>query len=155
AKGRNYKALPLDGDLAKAVRRESAQAVMFWFGVKSHTAWKWRRALGVERSNAGTHALLSAHALGPEVVAGRAKAHAKSRDPRGHAARRGKLAAAKRGRAPPRHVLEALRRANLGRKHPAEARARMSASHKARGTRPPKAGVPWSAEEDALLRELP
>jgi hypothetical protein len=31
----------------------------------------------------------------------------------------------------------------------------MSAAHKRRGTRPPKAGRPWTAEEEALLRQLP
>jgi hypothetical protein len=30
----------------------------------------------------------------------------------------------------------------------------MIAAHKARGTRPPKAGRPWSPEEDALVRTL-
>jgi hypothetical protein len=31
----------------------------------------------------------------------------------------------------------------------------MSEAHRLRGTRPPKAGRPWTAEEDALARELP
>jgi len=43
----------------------------------------------------------------------------------------------------------------LGTPHSAEARAKMSAAHKRRGTRPPKAGRPWTAEEEALLRRLP
>src|SRR5262249_14239116 len=54
-----------------------------------------------------------------------------------------------------RHVLEAMRTANRGRKHTDEARAKMSAAQRARGARPPKAGVPWTAREDALLRRLP
>ena len=43
----------------------------------------------------------------------------------------------------------------LGTPHSAEARAKMSAAHKRRGSRPPKAGRPWTAEEEALLRRLP
>src|SRR5262245_18114109 len=72
ATGRNYRTIPLFGDLARAVRRESAQAVMHWFGVRSHTARKWRKALGVDRAagTEGTHRLRSEHALGPGVAAG-------------------------------------------------------------------------------------
>jgi hypothetical protein len=36
-----------------------------------------------------------------------------------------------------------------------EARRKMSAAQRRRGTRPPKAGRPWTAEEDALVRALP
>ena len=156
-KGRNYRALPLYGDLARAVRRESAQAVRHWFGVRSHTAWKWRKALGVDRAagSEGTHRLRSEHPHEPGVAAGRALAHAMSRDPEWDAPRREKIAQAKRAKPRPRHVIEAIRAANLGRRHTAEARARMSAAHKARGTRPPWLGRPWTPEEDALLRRLP
>jgi hypothetical protein len=31
----------------------------------------------------------------------------------------------------------------------------MSTAHRRRGTRPPNAGPPWTAQEDALLRVLP
>src|SRR5262249_26605268 len=81
--------------------------------------------------------------------------HAKSRDPEADAARREKIAAAKRGKPRPRHVIEAMRKANLGRKHTGEARAKMSEAHRARGTRPPWLGPPWSPKEDALVRRLP
>jgi len=40
-------------DLAKAVRRESNQAVAHWWGVDPQTLTKWRRALGVERATEG------------------------------------------------------------------------------------------------------
>jgi hypothetical protein len=72
-----------------------------------------------------------------------------------NAPRREKIAEAKRGKARPAPVREAVRRAHLGGKHTEEAKARMSAAHPARGTRPPKAGVPWTPEEDDLLRTLP
>jgi hypothetical protein len=51
--------------------------------------------------------------------------------------------------------MQAAWEANRGRKHTAEARAKMSAAQRRRGARPPKAGRPWTAEEDALVRELP
>jgi hypothetical protein len=50
--------------------------------------------------------------------------------------------------------VEALRRANLGKRLSATARRKMSAAHRRRGTRPPKAGRPWTAAENRLLREL-
>src|SRR5262245_60436040 len=37
--------LILYGDLADAVRRESALAVAHWWGVTSQTVWVWRKAL--------------------------------------------------------------------------------------------------------------
>ena len=60
---------------------------------------------------------------------------AKAKDP----VRRAKIAASKLGKPRPQHVMEALREANLGRKLPAAQRAKMSAAHKRRGTRPPAA----------------
>ena len=35
--------LVLFGDLADAVRRESAEAVMHFWGVKANTVWQWRK----------------------------------------------------------------------------------------------------------------
>jgi hypothetical protein len=52
-------------------------------------------------------------------------------------------------------VVAALVAANTGRRLSEETRRKMSEAHRRRGTRPPKAGPPWSAEEDALLRALP
>lgn len=51
------KSLVLCGDLARAVRMESAQAVVFWFGVFPSIVRLWRRALGVERNNDGSQKL--------------------------------------------------------------------------------------------------
>jgi hypothetical protein len=39
--------LLLDEELARAVRHESAAAVMHWWGVTSGVVWRWRKALGV------------------------------------------------------------------------------------------------------------
>jgi hypothetical protein len=40
--------LLIDDELARAVRSESAAAVMFWWGVGCNAVWSWRKALGVE-----------------------------------------------------------------------------------------------------------
>jgi hypothetical protein len=48
------RALILYGDLALAVRRESAEAVMHFWGVKHHTVWQWRKALWVGQHTEGT-----------------------------------------------------------------------------------------------------
>jgi hypothetical protein len=42
----------VDEELARAVRSESAAAVMYWWGVTGSTVWLWRLALGVERPTA-------------------------------------------------------------------------------------------------------
>jgi hypothetical protein len=64
----------LYGDLADAVRHESAQAVQFWWGVGSDRVWKWRKALDAKRVNEGTHRLMHDYALEPALTAGRKKA---------------------------------------------------------------------------------
>ena len=57
-KGPGGKLLPiLHGDLVKAIRRESAQAVAHWWGVSRWTVARWRRRLGVGRMTEGTRAV--------------------------------------------------------------------------------------------------
>ena len=60
-KGRSGKCarhvMALYGDLAEAVKVESAQAIRYWFGVGEGTVGRWRQALGVERRTTGTSAL--------------------------------------------------------------------------------------------------
>ena len=48
---RSAPSLLVDEELARAVRLESAEAVMHWWGVSVTPIWKWRRALGVTRTN--------------------------------------------------------------------------------------------------------
>ena len=48
------------GDLPRAVRTESVQAVCHYWRVGRHTVQRWRRALGVGRMTAGTRALWAA-----------------------------------------------------------------------------------------------
>ena len=68
---------------------------------------------------------------------------------------RQKIAKAKLGKPRPRHVIEAMRRTHVGRPLPASTRAKMSASHRRRGTRPPWVGPAWEPWEDRLCRKLP
>jgi hypothetical protein len=144
------KALILYADLARAVRRESAQAIAAWWGVGMYTVWKWRKALGVPKFNEGTRQVKRDNFLGPAYLDARKRAWAKARDPK----RRAKIAAAKLGKPRPRHVIEAMRKANLGRKLSAAHRRKLSEAHKRRGTRPPRAGKPWSLWEDRLVQCL-
>lgn len=58
-KGR-AKGLILYRDLVRAVRRESNQAVAYWWGVSGQTVTKWRHALQVE-STLGSSRLRSAY----------------------------------------------------------------------------------------------
>jgi len=108
-------------------------------------------ALGVDRNTGGTRRLFSENSqTNPPVIEGLAKAHAKAKDPE----RCAKIAAAQRGKPRPAGVLQAAWEANRGRKHTAEARAKMSVAQRRRRAKPPKAGRAWSAEEDALVRQL-
>jgi hypothetical protein len=145
------RALVLCGALADAVRRESAQAVAFCWGVTTQTVTKWRKALGVGATNEGTHRLHHDYFEEPWALDARAKAHAKAGDP----VRRARIAAAKRGKPRPAHVVAAVAEGHRGTHPSAEARRKMSAAHRRRGTRPPKAGMPWTAAEDELVRALP
>ena len=139
------------GALADAVRRESRLAVCHWWGVTGQTVTKWRKALGVAVTNEGTRRLRSEYFEEDWAVEARKKAYAKSGDP----ARRAKIAAAKRGKPRPWKVIARLIEAKSGTKHTQETRAKMSATHKRRGTRVPNGHRAWTAEEDEAVRKLP
>jgi hypothetical protein len=148
--GRGRHSLVVYKGLARAVRRESEQAICHWWGVRTTTVWKWRKALGIGPITEGTSRLYREYTKEPRAVEARAKAHAKARDPE----RCRKIAEAKRGKPRPPHVIEAIRRAWLGAHHTEEARRKMSESHRKRGTLVPGT-IPWTAEEDQLLKTLP
>ncbi len=79
----------LCGDLARAVRLESSQAVRAWWNVTANRVSRWRRVLGVAAINDGTRQLREAvrqEFFGPE---GEAKPRPK--EPRPFAANRQKL----------------------------------------------------------------
>jgi hypothetical protein len=147
--GKRSRAIILYGALAKAVKRESARAVAYWFGVGRFTVCMWRKALGVGRYTEGTSALLSRMApkTCQSIEANRKRAPS-LRSPE----RAAKIGAAKRGIPTPDHVKEAIARANRGRKSTQQTRLKMSEAHKRRGTIPPAMRGPrWTVEDHALL----
>lgn len=150
--GSRARALVVFGDLAKAVRRESASAVCYWWGVTAQTVSKWRKELGVPQMTEGTTRLRVSRAKeSPAMAAALAKSWAKAGDP----ARRAKIAESRRGKRRLPHVIEAMRKGRLGKPHSKETRQKMSVAHKRRGTLPPKAGRPWTEKEEALLGKVP
>jgi DNA-binding XRE family transcriptional regulator len=58
--GRGHGTYVLCGDLVKALRLESNQAIQYWWGVGVATVVRWRRELGVPQFNPGTKRLWSA-----------------------------------------------------------------------------------------------
>jgi hypothetical protein len=136
--------------LAKAVRRESNQAVSLWWGVTPQTVTKWRKALVVGIATEGTSRLHSAYTNEPWAVQALAKAHAKARDPQ----RRAKIAAARQGKPRPPHEVESMHKAWRGSHHTEESWRRMSRTHQKRGTLVPGT-IPWTTEEDKLVKTLP
>ncbi len=96
--------------LAKAVRRESCQAVAHWRGIHRQTVWAWRKALGVGATTVGTSRLRSDYTREPSAVEARKKGVAKTGGPK----RWEKIAAAKRGKPRPAHVREGVRAALRG-----------------------------------------
>ena len=134
----------LCGDLVRAVRQESNQAVAHWWGVSGQTVTLWRKALGVDPTTEGTSDLRRRH-FAPRV----AEMHELAAPTLGSPERRAKIAEAKRGKPRPPHVRKLLRRD--GTTASAETRAKMSRSHSTRGTQPPAAGPPWPPEHDALF----
>jgi hypothetical protein len=126
------KSLVVYRGLARAVRRESEQAVAHWWGVSVWRVWQWRKALGVGPTTEGTSRLRRDYSGEPGARRARKKAWAKARDPE----RREKIAAARRGKPRPPAVVEAVRQAHLGTHHSEEARRRMSEAHRRRGAAP-------------------
>jgi hypothetical protein len=135
--------------LARAVRRESNQAVAYWWGSTPQTISKWRKALCVQQANEGTRRLCQDH-IAEYGDAMRALGVKKARDPE----RCRKIAEARRANPSPPHVMEAMHAARRGSHHTEEARQRMSATHRQRGTLLPGT-VPSTADEDELVRTLP
>lgn len=142
------RSMVLYGELEKAVRRETPSAIMHWWGVGANTVWNWRKALGVTNTEAET---ARRRKNGKRNTKALRAMWAKAQDP----VRREKIAAAKRGKSRPKHVIEKMNRARLKQGTSNATRAKMSAAHRARGTRPPAAGSPWSDAENELLRMLP
>src|SRR5262245_6290733 len=141
--------LIVTGGLAEAVRRESAIAVSYWWGVGRDCVTRWRQALGVPLSNEGTHRLRHDYAGEPGVRRGLVKAWAKAQDPQ----RRAKIGAAHRGKRLSAQARRQLSRQRRGRPLSPETRRKMAEAH--RGRLPCRVTNPWTAAEDELVRTLP
>jgi len=138
-----HRALALYAGLADAVRRESAAAVIRWWGVRDETVWRWRKALGVGPTTEGT-SRLRARSIPL------AKLQEAARPTLSSPERAAKIAAAKRGVARPPEVGRKIGRAHPGKKASADTRRRMSEAHRGQGG----PGRRWSAAEDELVRAL-
>ena len=116
------------GDLIKAIRQESNQAVAFWFGVIPRSVSRCRKALGVPTTNAGTLRLRQEHSKDEWFKAMQAKAQSTPWTEE----RRRKLSKLFRGKPRPRHVIEAMRKGRTGRPHPPEVREKIRLANLAR-----------------------
>src|SRR5262249_9056923 len=114
--------------LAEAIRRESNQAVCYWWGVTPQTVTAWRRVLGVARKTEGTSRLHRDSFLESVPPEARERGRQNASSPEANA----KKSLAKRGKPRPAHIMEALARFNRGRKLPEATRRKMSAAHKRR-----------------------
>ena len=150
AQNKHQRTVVVYRDLARAIRRESVQAVADWWGISLEKVHTVLRALGVPMGNEGTVCLWKAFAQTPTFRRMTRKAWANAGSPE----RRAKVGAALIGRKHPASVRRKIGAASRGRIMSPEARRKLSEAHKKRGSRPPKAGRPWTAEENALARQL-
>jgi len=123
----------LCGDLVRAVQREAARHIADAWGVGVNLVTKWRKALRV-KDTPGERLLRS------ERI--------KASDPK----RARKIGRAFRGKRRPRHVLAALRKSHLRKPVSEAVKAKIAATHRLRGIRPPGRHPAWSAREDRILR---
>jgi hypothetical protein len=124
--------------LAKAIRRESVQAVAYWWGISVEKVRLVRRALGVPLHNDGTARLRQRYAKTPEFrrMARKAWATAGEREPS-----RGML-----GRRHSKAALRKISKAQIGRVQSTKTRRKISLEMKRNGS-----WRHWTADETALL----
>jgi len=144
------KSLVLYGDLVKALMNESGVAVRHWWGLSGWHIRKYRRALNVPTANFGARWLWRAQAFTPEFRAAQQRGLIRCREPEICQ----KISAAHRGRKRPEEVGQKVSAALTGRVRSAKHRRSLSIAHKLRGTRPPKAGRPWTDAENVWLFKL-
>jgi len=139
--------LILCGDLVRAVRTESSEAVAHWWGVGITKVWMWRKALGVGRVTDGTRKLLQERTGVPPEAAARGRAAAAEPEARA------RMADSKRGKPAAPATREALLRAAKRRK-PAGFGVRANAAMLGRALPELKIRAVWTAEEDAALQQM-
>lgn len=131
-----------------ALRTESALAICHHWGVTPQTVSKWRGLLGIDQKTPGAKRLRRKK-LTP--VLNEARKLIDYTNPE----RIQKIATARTGKPRPKHVQKMLRTINVGKTASPEVRQRISEGLKRGGVRPPKAGKPWTAAEDNLIRTKP
>src|SRR5260370_31249445 len=143
--------LSVCGDLVEAIRKESEVAVAGWWGSTGERVRVWRKVLGVPQVTEGTARLYRDYTplRLPREVQERARRRANS--PEANA----KNAAYHRGRPLDPKTRALWEKIREERSQTEQARRKRSESHKRRGTRPPAAGKPWEAREEALLGKMP
>jgi hypothetical protein len=144
-KKRNAKSLVVYRDLAKAVHFESNATVCELWGITPQTVSKWRKELGVERTNAGTTQRMR-QTMTPTK---KAKMHARRQPTYSDPARTEKIRQARLGQPRPKSLMKKLRELSLGRKWTDDQRQQLL---DARIRRHPKNYEPWTAAEDQLVR---
>lgn len=152
--------------LLRAIRTESATALMHWFGVSAKVVWKWRRSFvsgaGKFRTPGSAAAHQQASAAGAEAMRERGVTAAE---------RAGRRRAARRqGRTYPDRWRDAgwtaAEHALLGTDHDEAIARRLGRTRSAVTTRRVRAGIPafsewpgggrrWTSEEDARLGTAP
>lgn len=147
-RGVRQRSLIVTGGLAEAIRREAAITVCYWWGISQACVTKWRKALGVELSNEGTHRLRHEYADEPGVRGGLEKARIKANEPEARA----KVGAAHRGKRVPDHVRKRLSELRKGK--PLAESTRRKISEAQRGRIPVWVTRPWTKEEDELVRTM-
>jgi hypothetical protein len=153
----------VDDELARAVRCETAQAIQYWWGVKSDTVWRWRKAFGVTiKNNPGSYRLLRAAAEAGHQALRERVWTAEERERQGERTRRLNLARHLRP-GPHRHpAWTAEQIALLGTTPDEEVAAKVGRSVAAVRLKREKMGIPnpagmdvWKPEQLALLGTLP
>ena len=143
-------AIILYGGLISAVQTESNRAVSYWWGVSGQTVTRWRKALGVGRTNSGTSTLRTAYARGHVGEAMRKALLPVLSSPE----RRAKISAAIQGKRRP--DLSARNRLKKGVRLSDDARQRMREAWHRHGFVGGKKGAKaWTSAEDELVRTLP
>jgi hypothetical protein len=147
----NNRTFILTGDLVKAVRRESATAICYWWGVTPQTVSVWRKALDVGRATEGSSRLWQQNAERVMTEEVRRRAVAAANTPEANAK---KSATRRRGKPMLPGAREAFRRHREGPRTP-EHRRRIGEALRRIGHRPPDGARLWTAEEEALLGTMP
>ncbi len=119
------------GDLAIALRLETGAAIQYWWGVSFTTVTKWRKALGVPRSNPGSHIIW-----------------------RNNAKARAAALPSRLGRKHNSASIENIRAAQVGRKRSTASIAKQIDTRRLNGKPGGHGGVPWTDAEDVLVRTL-